>query len=870
MNSYSPELNRDRFLRRHASLGSLRAATVALSLYTQLHLAVDLSSAQQITGFAKLPGATFAAGPTSGQFIVGTNGVATPFVGQQPVQGFSGILDDGNGGYLVLTDNGFGAKANSADSLLRFHNVTVDFKTASGGSGTVVYKGNVTLSDPDRKINFPIVADQAFYPNGATNVPVDATITAGRLLTGADFDLESFRRAADGTFWFGEEFGPFLLHTDAQGKVLEAPIPLPGIQSPSNPLLGGQTANLPNSRGFEGMAISADGLKLYPILEGPLTTDPDQRKLIIFEFDTVTKSYTDRRLFYKMDSARARGNHIGDFSPVGQNKFVLTETDLADAPSGVKRLFLLDLNRVDSSGFVAKTLLVDLLRIPDPNHLASPVNEYPMPFSTIESLILTAADELLILNDNNYPFSAGRIPGVADNEEFIRIKFPQPLENIPVPGLFPTLTGQDPLVIGHRGAAGYRPDHTLAGYLLAIEMGADYIEPDLVSTKDGVLIARHEPMLGGTTDVGSHAEFADRKSTKMVDGVAVTDWFASDFTLAEIKTLRAIQPLGRRDQSFNGLYEVPTFTEVIELAKAQGALKARTIGIYPETKHPTFHDSLGLSLEEPLLAALTAAGWNTSNAPVYIQSFEVSNLRQLNQMTEVRLVQLIDADDVNADGSLSLVAPYAQPYDFVISGDPRTFADLLTPAGLDFVRTYADGVGPWKPYLLKTRIYDPNGDGMAEDRNGDGTVDIKDREIVGDTGVIAAAHRAGLVVHAFTFRDDASLYGFRDPISEYQAFFRLGVDGLFSDYTDTGVASRARLHQVGNVLAIEPLGHSPKGLRARVFTEGGKPVLIESSTTLAPTASWSSVMEVAPTMPVWELDLPLSGGSAGYYRLRVP
>lgn len=154
--------------------------------------------------------------------------------------------------------------------------------------------------------------------------------------------------------------------------------------------------------------------------------------------------------------------------------------------------------------------------------------------------------------------------------------------------------------------------------------------------------------------------------------------------------------------------------------------------------------------------------------------------------------------------------------------------------------------------------------------DGDGTVDIKDREIVSDTGVIAAAHRAGLVVHAFTFRDDASLYGFQDPISEYQAFFRLGVDGLFSDYSDTAVASRARLDQVGNVFAIEFLSLNPKGLRARVFTDGGKPALIESSTTLGPTASWTSVLEVAPAMPVWEVDLPLSGGSAGYYRLRVP
>jgi glycerophosphoryl diester phosphodiesterase len=354
-----------------------------------------------------------------------------------------------------------------------------------------------------------------------------------------------------------------------------------------------------------------------------------------------------------------------------------------------------------------------------------------------------------------------------------------------------TLSGAPPLVIGHRGAAGYRPDHTLAGYQLAIALGADYIEPDIVSTKDGILIARHEPMLGGTTDVGSHPEFADRKSTKMVDGVAVTDWFASDFTLAEIKTLRAVQPVAGRDQSYNGLFEIPTFQEVIDLAKAQGALTGRTIGVYPETKHPSFHDALGLSLEEPLVSTLNAAGWNTPLSPVFIQSFEVSNLQELNTLINVPLVQLIDADDVKPDGSLSLVAPYAQPYDFVLSGDSRTFADLLTPAGLDFVNDYADGVGPWKPYLLQTKIHDPNGDGVAEDLNGDGLVTINDREIVGDTGVVAAAHDAGLLVHAFTFRNDASLYGFSDPLAEYQAYFDLGVDGVFTDFPDTAVAARS-------------------------------------------------------------------------------
>ncbi len=340
--------------------------------------------------------------------------------------------------------------------------------------------------------------------------------------------------------------------------------------------------------------------------------------------------------------------------------------------------------------------------------------------------------------------------------------------------------------------------------------------------------------------------------------------------MAEIKTLRAVQPLAGRDQSFNGLYEVPTFQEVIDLAKAQSAATGRTIGIYPETKHPTFHDGLGLSLEEPLLAALTAAGWNNSNAPVFIQSFEVSNLRELNGKTHVRLVQLIDADDVNPDGSLSLVPPYAQPYDFVVSGDPRTFADLLTAEGLAFVRTYADGIGPWKPYLLRTKIYDPNNDGNPDERNGDARVDIRDREVVGDTGVISAAHRAGLLVHAFTFRNDASLYGFLDAVSEYETYFALGVDGLFSDFSNTAVAARAKLRQIGSTATVEILAYGPTLLQLRIVAQAHKPLMVETSPTLGSAAHWTLVKEITPVTPVTEVAVPLPSGPTAYFRFHQP
>ena len=358
---------------------------------------------------------------------------------------------------------------------------------------------------------------------------------------------------------------------------------------------------------------------------------------------------------------------------------------------------------------------------------------------------------------------------------------------------YPTLNGDTPLVIGHRGASGYRPDHTLESYKLAIEMGADFIEPDRVATKDGVLVARHEPNITGTTDVATRPEFASRKTTKNVDGVNEEGWFVSDFTLAELKTLRAVQPLSDRDQSYNGKFQIPTFEEVLDLAKAEGTKAGRTVGVYPETKHPTYHAKLGLPLEDRLLAVLAKYGYTTKASPVIVQSFEVSNLKYLRTKTQVRLVQLVDANDVNADGSMDLTAPYDKPYDFAVAGDSRTFASLLTPAGLKEIKTYADGIGPWKPYLIPSKQVDANNDGKPDDLNGDGKIDERDRVMMPATSVVKDAHAAGLFVHAYTFRNEAKRLAsdFKgDPKAEYKLFFNLGVDGVFSDFTDTAKAAR--------------------------------------------------------------------------------
>src|SRR6267143_4083085 len=342
-----------------------------------------------------------------------------------------------------------------------------------------------------------------------------------------------------------------------------------------------------------------------------------------------------------------------------------------------------------------------------------------------------------------------------------------------------------PLVIGHRGAHGYLPAHTLEGYSLAIELGADFIEPDLVSTKDGHLIASHEPNLVATTDVASRPEFAARRRTVIVDGAADNGFFASDFTLAEIKRLRRVQDFAERPQQFNGKFEVPTLEEIIALVKRKSEEKGRTIGIYPETKHPTYHKSIKLPLERRLIHALAEAGWNHRDAPVFIQSFEQSSLQEMRKMTTVRQIQLVDADDVNADGSLAFNAPFDRPYDWTASGDPRllarTFGFFATDEGLREINTYADGIGPWKRYSVSSVPAGIAGPGEAS------------RKALPPTDLIKRAHALGLLVHTWTFRNEQrrllSDYG-GNPVNEYLQFYRLGIDGVFSDFADTAVAAR--------------------------------------------------------------------------------
>jgi glycerophosphoryl diester phosphodiesterase len=362
-------------------------------------------------------------------------------------------------------------------------------------------------------------------------------------------------------------------------------------------------------------------------------------------------------------------------------------------------------------------------------------------------------------------------------------------------GRLSTLDGQPPLVIAHRGASGYLPEQTLEAYVRAIEQGADVIEMDLVSTRDGVLIARHDPNLATSTDVAKHPRFAARKKTAKVDGETQTGWFCNDFTLAEIKTLGAIATDPERPQQYNGKFKVATFQEIIDLAKAKSKETGRTIAIYPETKNPTYFRDRGLAMEDKLIAALTAAGWNSKAAPVFVQSFEPGSLKYMRaRALEARLVQLIDGDGIDmTTGAMTYAVPFDRPYEWTKAGDRRNFDVMTTPAGLAEIKTYADGIGPWKRYIVSLRG-STGSDGKPVDVNGDGKIDDADATSTTPTRLVADAHAAGLFVHPFTFRNEARRLAAdydKEPRNEYAAYYRLGVDGVFTDFPDTALAARA-------------------------------------------------------------------------------
>ncbi|MGW7053701.1 glycerophosphodiester phosphodiesterase [Streptomyces sp. NPDC054887] len=328
-----------------------------------------------------------------------------------------------------------------------------------------------------------------------------------------------------------------------------------------------------------------------------------------------------------------------------------------------------------------------------------------------------------------------------------------------------------PTVVAHRGASGYRPEHTIGSYQLALDMGAHVIEQDLVPTKDGHLVCRHENDITGTTDVAAHPEFASRRTTKSVDGVSQTGWFTEDFTLAELKTLRAKERIpGTRQENtlYDGRWTIPTFEEVLRWAEREGRARGRRIWLHIETKHPTYFRELGLGLEEPLADLLRRFGRHRKNAPNFLQSFEPSSMRRLGELVAAPRVVLLSG-------------AHTRPWDFQVAGDPRTVADLVEPDGLKWIAGFAQGIGPTLDLVIPKD---------ATGRLGTPTTLVRD------------AHERGLVLHPYTMRNENSFLpadfrrgtdpsAFGDAFGAFQAYFEQGIDGIFSDHPDTALLAAA-------------------------------------------------------------------------------
>ncbi len=417
------------------------------------------AKAAELVGRSVLSADTFAFGSTTAQFKK-TNRT-TPFLRAQPVQGFSAVVKGPKAGtYLVISDNGFGSKANSPDYRLRIYAVEPDFTTGK------VFPVNLQtgerlswfdrqsfleLNDKNRKVNFPIIADQLFYP-GST-ISVNPAIRTNRLLTGGDFDIESFQRLSDGSYWLGDEFGPFLLHVGQNGELLDPPISLPNflgvgkldfVKSPDHPELINlpdeparlTAANLGGSKGFEGMAINTSGTKLYVLLEGSLKGDSLKQRLLIHEFDLASKQYTGQIFSYQLEH---QSHAIGELTAINNYEYIVIERDnhqgdpnnsAFKSPAQFKRLYKINIKQIDAQGFVDKQLLVDLLNISDPRRIGGNITKagiFTIPFVTIESVLPVDSRTLLVINDNNYADSYGRIPRQADNTEFILLRLKKSL-----------------------------------------------------------------------------------------------------------------------------------------------------------------------------------------------------------------------------------------------------------------------------------------------------------------------------------------------------------------------------------------------------------------------------------------------------------
>lgn len=443
----------------HRVLLAIPAVALVIAASTALASSED---GFRLSGWAEIPSTYRHPGPVSGQFAGPANGVTPPYEGQ-PIPGFSGMIPATRPGtYFALPDNGFGAQPNSADFVLGIYTVAPDFKPRGDGTtsrGSVSIRQFTPFSDPEGLLNAsyitngPVYSRLSYYPTGP-QIPVDPAIQFGRLLTGADFDVESIARMDDGTFWVGEEFGPYLLHFDARGRLMSAPVRHPVLRAPQNPqnaMLG--PANLPSSRGFESMARNGNGRTLFVTTEASILSEPDKRILDIYEFDTRTERYTGRSFRYAKDSSDAitggTGNTTnvfvtGDLTHVAGSRYVMIERDDFQGPPSStnpprqKKLYLLDLKEVaHDTGLLKKRLLVDLLDIADPNDIGDPLLEIPadrfnFPLQSVESVTSVDDYTLLVGLDNNYPGGNGRVPGTPDGTEIITLRSNVPLKSLRV------------------------------------------------------------------------------------------------------------------------------------------------------------------------------------------------------------------------------------------------------------------------------------------------------------------------------------------------------------------------------------------------------------------------------------------------------
>ncbi len=376
----------------------------------------------RLEGRAVLPAGSFRKGPTCGHLIEGAHGVTVPFVGRQPIQGFSDLAGDGEGGFWVLSDNGFGTRRNSPDYVLCIYHVICDFSRGSMEVDEVI-----ELSDPERRADFPLVCEAATYPG--TPIPVDGRIQEARLLTGGDFDPESLALAPGGGFWVGEEFGPFLLRFDGRGRLSAPPVPVPGVAAPENPFLEGRTPNQPSSGGFEGMDRSPDGAILYALLEK--TTRGDSPGLLrLYRFDAREGRFLEDLPFRRYPLEEAHGHYVGAMAVIDEGTLAVLERDNEEGRNArSKRIYLVDLDSHDE-GVLRKRELADLLRIPDPAGLAEGVEGnrgrkiFSMPYITLEGLVRVDRTHLAICNDNNFPFSMGRHlrEGFPDDNEIVLLR----------------------------------------------------------------------------------------------------------------------------------------------------------------------------------------------------------------------------------------------------------------------------------------------------------------------------------------------------------------------------------------------------------------------------------------------------------------